>query len=96
VFATNAILCLKAGTASEMSARVKQVWFRQCRPFIRRTLDAVQAPVVIALGKRAFVSTALAFGVKPTPFLLAVEKASRSCSTAGKAFSRSIIRPHGR
>jgi uracil-DNA glycosylase len=74
VFATNAILCLKAGTASEMSAPVKQVWFRQCRPFLKRTLDAVQSPVVIALGRRAFVSTALAFAIEPTPFLLAVEK----------------------
>ena len=66
VFITNAILCLKVGKATEMSAPVKGQWFANCRPFLKRTLDTVEAPVVIALGVRAYKSVARAYEVKPT------------------------------
>lgn len=73
VFATNAILCLKEGRAQDMSAPVKQQWFTQCRPFLRRTIDESSATIVISLGVIAYQSVARAFGLNPRPFREAVD-----------------------
>jgi uracil-DNA glycosylase len=75
VFATNAILCLKRGTATQMSATVKSVWFSNCQSFLKSTIEASLAPSVIALGRPSYESVARAYGIVPRsgPFREAVE-----------------------
>jgi uracil-DNA glycosylase len=74
VFATNAILCLKPGSDDAMSAPVKQAWFSNCRPLLKRTIEEVSAPTVIALGKYAFESVVKAYDADTRPFREAVEE----------------------
>jgi uracil-DNA glycosylase len=75
VFATNAILCLKQGKATQMSATVKPAWFSNCRPFLKSTIEASSAPSVIALGRPAYESVTRAYGIPPRagPFREVVE-----------------------
>ncbi len=73
VFATNAILCLKRGEASALSAPVKQRWFSACRSFLKWTIEESAAPAVIALGRHAYESVARTYGTVPRPFREAVE-----------------------
>jgi|SRR5579862_5181396 len=75
VFATNGFLCLKRGNAKQLSGSVKQEWYRNCSPFLKDTIDAVAAPVVITLGVRAYHAVANAYGLRPEPFREAVERA---------------------
>jgi uracil-DNA glycosylase len=65
VFTTNAILCLKPGTATQMSLPVKSAWFAKCQPFLRRTIEEVAAPVVITLGVPAYKAVTRAYGLPP-------------------------------
>jgi hypothetical protein len=67
VFATNAILCLKPGN---LSSTVKQAWFKNCRPFLRRTIEAVGLPkaTVIALGGSPLESIVREYGLRSRPF----------------------------
>jgi|SRR5690348_3738564 hypothetical protein len=58
VFATNAFLCLKPGKT--LSAPVKHEWYENCRYFLKGTIDAVAAPTIVALGKRAYEAVARA------------------------------------
>jgi hypothetical protein len=37
-----------------MSLPVKSAWFAKCQPFLKRTIEEVAAPVVIALGRHAY------------------------------------------
>jgi uracil-DNA glycosylase len=63
VFATNAILCLKR--SASLSASVKQEWFSNCRRFLKATIEASSAPVVVALGRPAYESVMHAYGKQP-------------------------------
>ena len=65
VFATNAILPIKPGTATQMSLPVKSAWFAKCQPFLKRTIEEVAAPVVIALGRHAYDAVTRAYGLAP-------------------------------
>ena len=62
VFFTNAILCLKQGG---LHSSVKGSWFRNCAPFLRRTIEIVRPKVVVALGERAYRAICRAFNVRP-------------------------------
>lgn len=74
VFATNSILCLKPGDAKALSAPVKSPWFSSCRPFLKSTIEATSAPVVITLGRHAYEAVSRAFiGQVSLPFRNAVE-----------------------
>jgi Uracil DNA glycosylase superfamily len=74
VFATNAILCLKPGSDNALSSPVKRGWFSNCRPLLKRTIEEVSAPTVIALGKYAFQSVVKAYDADPRPFRDTVEQ----------------------
>src|SRR5262245_8128848 len=78
VFATNAILCLKRGAVGEMSAPVRDGWFKNCQPWLRQTIEVVDAPMVIALGRRAYDAAVGAYGAyaRALPFREAVEACS--------------------
>jgi uracil-DNA glycosylase len=74
VFATNAILCLKPGGCDALSAPVKEMWFSNCRPLLKWTIEEVSAQTVIALGKYAFQSVVRAYDADLRPFRDAVEE----------------------
>src|SRR5206468_13070580 len=77
VFATNSILCLKPGDAKALSAPVKSPWFSSCRPFLKSTIEATSAPIVITLGRHAYEAVSRAFiGQVALPFRNAVEAAA--------------------
>jgi uracil-DNA glycosylase len=73
VFATNAILCLKR--SDSLSASVKQRWFANCGPFLKSTIEASSAPVVISLGVPAYKAVMRAYGIasRSGPFREVVE-----------------------
>ena len=89
VFATNAILCLKLGAVGEMSAPVKDGWFKNCQPWLRQTIEVVDAPTVIALGRRAYDAVVGAYGVKARA--LPFRKAIESCSPVQLATARLLF-----
>jgi uracil-DNA glycosylase len=62
--------------ARRLSAPVKHEWYENCRYFLKGTIDAVAAPTVIALGKRAYEAVARAYDLSPLPFQDAIERAS--------------------
>jgi uracil-DNA glycosylase len=72
VFATNAILCLKHGRANELSAPVKSKWYSACNQFLKWTIEETSAPVVVALGERAYEAVVRAYGIPLLPFREAV------------------------
>ena len=72
MFATNAILCLKDGTANELSAPVKLKWYSACGQFLQWTIEETSAPVVVALGERAYEAVVRAYGIARLSFREAV------------------------
>ena len=76
VFATNAILCLKRGEASEMSAGVKKRWFRACQELLKWTIEESGAPTVVSLGRPAFEAVVEAYRLNQQHFRDAVEDQS--------------------
>jgi uracil-DNA glycosylase len=72
VFATNAVLCLKHGSASELSAPVKSKWYSACSQFLKWTIEETSAPIIIALGSRAYGAVAKAYGITRLPLREAV------------------------
>jgi uracil-DNA glycosylase len=72
VFATNAILCLKQGMANEMSAPVKSKWYSACSQFLKWTIEETAAPIVVALGSRAYGAIVNAYALPRMPFREAV------------------------
>lgn len=73
VLLTNAILCLKPGTQTEMSKQVRMRWFDNCGQFLRQTVAVSAAQVVVCLGAKAHAAIARAYGFKPLGFRQAVE-----------------------
>jgi uracil-DNA glycosylase family 4 len=55
IFVTNAVLCNPRDERGR-NARPSAAELARCRPFLRRTLDVVRAPVVVALGRVALES----------------------------------------
>jgi DNA polymerase len=55
VFVTNAVLCNPLDGAGR-NRRPTSAEIDRCRPFLARTLDAVPAPIVVALGRVALES----------------------------------------
>jgi uracil-DNA glycosylase family 4 len=54
-FITNAVLCNPIdGTGRNRRPTVREI--ARCRPFLARTLDLIQAPVIVALGRVALES----------------------------------------
>jgi len=71
LFFTNAILCLKQGTAQ---SPVKAECFQKCgEHFLRPLIDLVKPKVVVCLGRRAYRGVMVAYGKNPRKFRSAVD-----------------------
>lgn len=71
VFLTNAVLCIKSGG---MSAPVAASCFRNCRPFLARTIAEVDPEFIVGLGRDAYDSLVELYAVRAPAFREAVEE----------------------
>lgn len=71
-FFTNAILCLKEASGG-LQGGVRQSWFTNCAPLLRRQIDIIQPKVIVALGERAYRTVLLAFECRGGAFRDEVE-----------------------
>ena len=72
VYLTNAILCLKPGR--DLSGPTRAAWFRECRPFLKQTIEIVGPRAVVGLGAKAWEAVQRAFDLTPQPLARAVEQ----------------------
>ncbi len=65
LFLTNAILCLKDGG---LQGPVLNSWFSNCSKFLKKQIEIVSPPVVVALGEKAYRAIVKSFGLSPKRF----------------------------
>lgn len=104
LFFSNAVLCIKDG---EDTSYVPAACRRNCRQFLRRTIDLVEPHVVVTLGGSAYEAVLTAYGLKPPASLTealstpGVPINARSCAvpvwhcggtgTANRALVRQVV-----
>lgn len=66
VFFTNAVLCMKKGVEGKrrMQQSLPAACFKNCRPFLRRTIDMVSPRIVLGLGAKAIRSVLGCYQIK--------------------------------
>jgi len=66
VFFTNSVLCMKIGVEgkSRRQQYIPAACYKNCRPFLRRTIDIVSPKVVLGIGKKAIESVLRCYEVK--------------------------------
>ena len=81
VFLTNSVLCLKE---PPMNAPLRDAWIRACATqHLRPLLDRLRPPIVIAMGRPAWLAVRVVFGIKEAPEMISAAAGGRWITQAG-------------